>query len=566
MAKCLDKLTGKGVSIQAAAAVQEPVQKLEPVLQGELKKSKRRSPKQGTFFDQQLKHVQALSKVMDEIRKDSALLQKTMLRSFDGAEHGATKASWTGAQATANEDIRRALYRLRARSRDLAQNNDWMRKILSLHVNNVVGPKGFTLKVLSRDPKTGKVLTEVNDILKKGFYDWSSRFSCDITGRFALPEMCRNLIRTVVRDGEGLVRVIKGSKDKVGNKYGIALQSLEVDRLDINRSTYLDNGNRIVMGVEVTPYGKPVAYYIFNEMEPIFQGSVQAGFKSERVPADEIFHLYIAERPEQQRGVPWVHSCMTTLYHLEQMSEAALVAARVGASRMGFIETPDGNASPMADGMDEVGNLYEDFAPGKIGTLPPGYKYVEGNAKYPDQGYMPFIVQSLRSVASSLSLAYHSLGNDLTAVSFSSIRAGTLEERDHWKTVQAWFIDVFLNPLYSMWLEQALLNNALTYGPGGKPLQITDFDTFNVPEWHGRPWDWVDPEKDISAKVMSIKNGLESRTSVLGELGRDINDTWHELSEETKAAQELGITVTDTPAAPAAAPEIPTEDPAKTNA
>lgn len=481
-------------------------------------------------------------KAVSEIKADNATLQNAMSRTYDGADTGRTKATWTGSQATSNEEVRRALYRLRARSRDLAQNNDWMRKILSMHANNIVGPEGFSLKVLARDPKTQKVLTDGNDAIKRGWYDWASRSTCDITGRFGLVELCKVLVKTVVRDGEGLVRVIRGTKKEVGNKYGIALQILEVDRLDVNRSTYLPDGNRIVMGVEITPYGKPVAYYIFNEMEPIFQGSVQAGFKSDRVPAEEMFHLYIADRPEQQRSVPWIHSAMTTLYDLEKMSEAALIAARCGASRMGFIETPDGNVSPMADGQDEVGNLYEDFAPGKIGVLPPGYKYVEGQAKYPDQGYGPFMVQCLRSVASAMSIPYHSLGNDLAGVSFSSIRSGELETRDHWKGLQSWFIDVFLRPLYSVWLEQAMLNNALTIGTG-KAIQITDFDLYDVPEWRGRRWDWVDPLKDMNAKVVAINNGLDSRTNVLSELGRDIDDTWHELAKEKAEADELGLTI-----------------------
>lgn len=525
----IDKVKGMFAPAQAPAA---PVQRGRvprlPAVQQDDKASRR---------------MVLASKAMDEIRADNSTLKNAMARAFDGAEAGRTKASWQGSQSTANEEVRRALYRLRSRSRDLSQNSDYAKKILSLHVNNVVGPNGFSLKVLARDPQTNAVLTTVNDIIKRGFNDWSSRSSCDITNRFSLPEMCRVLFRTVVRDGEGLVRVIRDTKKEVGNKFGIALQIIETDRLDVNRTTYLDNGNRVVMGVEVNTYGKPVAYYIFNEMEPIFQGSVQAGFKSDRIPADEIFHLYVADRPEQQRGVPWMHSCMTTLYHLEQMQEAALVAARVGASRMGFIETPDGNASPLADGSDEVGNLYEDFSPGKIGVLPPGYKYTEGSGSYPDQGYAPFILQGLRSVASSMSIAYHSLGNDLTAVSFSSIRSGTLEERDHWKTVQSWFIDVFLTPLYSVWLEQAMLNNALTYGVTGKPLQITDFDLYDVPQWVGRRWDWVDPLKDMNAAVVAINNGLNSRTNVLTELGRDKDDTWHELAEESKEAEALGLAI-----------------------
>ena len=42
--------------------------------------------------------------------------------------------------------------------------------------------------------------------------------------------------------------------------------------------------------------------------------------------------------------------------------------------------------------------------------------------------------------------------NDLTSVSFSSIRSGTLEERDQWMSIQEWFIEDFFSGVTESWL------------------------------------------------------------------------------------------------------------------
>ena len=57
-------------------------------------------------------------------------------------------------------------------------------------------------------------------------------------------------------------------------------------------------------------------------------------------------------------------------------------------------------------------------------------------------------------------MSYHGLSNDLTEVSFSSIRSGTLEERDQWRVLQDWFASAVLEPLFHEWLQMALLSGA----------------------------------------------------------------------------------------------------------
>ncbi|MBK7121299.1 MAG: phage portal protein [Comamonadaceae bacterium] len=67
----------------------------------------------------------------------------------------------------------------------------------------------------------------------------------------------------------------------------------------------------------------------------------------------------------------------------------------------------------------------------------------------------------LRSIASGMGVTYHGLANDLEGVNFSSIRSGTLEERDAWMVLQDWFAEAFLRPVFGEWLSWSLTKGAI---------------------------------------------------------------------------------------------------------
>jgi len=52
------------------------------------------------------------------------------------------------------------------------------------------------------------------------------------------------------------------------------------------------------------------------------------------VPASDVFHLFVPERAEQLRGYTWLHAVLMRAQMLQGYEEAALVAARVGATRL----------------------------------------------------------------------------------------------------------------------------------------------------------------------------------------------------------------------------------------
>ncbi len=470
------------------------------------------------------------------------------IRSFDGARSDDLTFGFSSTNNSIDVELSGALEKLRGRSRNLAQNNDYAKKFLAQVETNVVGPSGFNLQVTSSDGPKPDVLA--NTIIEQNFAEWSRRGVCEVSGQLSFVEVQQIVATTRARDGEALVRLIRGRES--GNRFGFALQLIDIDRLPIAYNVDLRNGNRIVMGIEINGYGRPVAYHLHRQ----HPGTVPATYTPndmERVPATDILHLFKAMRPEQRRGIPAMHTAMLRLEMLGKFDLAAAAAARKGAETLGFIQSPNGEVLP-GDATAADGNQVTTSVPGTYETLPTGYEFKPYESQYPNSLYGEFVKASLRGIAAGLGVSYNSLANDLENVNYSSIRAGVLEERDMWMSEQHWMIEAFMRPVYEGWLRSALLAQAVTYPLGGA-LPATKLDKFLSHRWQGRRWAWVDPQKDVEANIAAINAKLKSRREVIAEQGRDIDEVWTQLQAEQDSAKALGLDLSPAKAAaPAAEP------------
>lgn len=463
---------------------------------------------------------------------------------FAGSAIGRLTASSPTFSQSMDWDLYKSLSILRARSRDLTMNNDYGRKFMGMVGTHVVGPTGFTFTVSVTEPTVGKnkppvVDKSASDAIKDAFCDWSKLGNCDITGKHTFYDVCQLYIKAVARDGEVLIRKIYGND---AGPYGFKLQLLDVERLDVNRNEELANGNIIKMGVELDQYLRPIAYHIRKKHPGDNPYYTMQGAVFERVPAADVYHHYISDRPEQNRGIPWMCASLIRMGNLGGYEEAAVIAARVGAAKMGFYTTPEGDGTALADAQGANGELIQEADAGVFETLPEGYDFKPFNPDYPHAMFDAFVKTTLRGVASGLGVAYNTLANDLEGVNFSSIRSGTLEERDNWMIIQKWMIENFLNDLFSTWLKWALLNSAIKL-PNGSALPMAKYDKFDAAMWQGRRWQWVDPLKDAEAGVLQVNNGLKSRRDIIAEQGSDIDTVFNQLAAEEKLIKSLGITV-----------------------
>lgn len=460
---------------------------------------------------------------------------KPKKRSFDAAKNTRLVQSWAAISRSINVDLKEGVDAVRARARDLAQNEPMVKKYLSLVAANVVGSTGIVLQCKITDP-SGKPDKLANDAIEQGWYKWSEAKNCDVSGRMSMPDFERALIKCIARDGEAIIYEHVGAN----NDFGYALQLLDINRLaTVKNQIRTATQNAIIMGVEIDGYGKPVNYHMYEFMF----GDDQSKWTTKPYSAENIIHLFLQDSPEQIRGVSWMHASMIRMFHLKKYQEWAIIAAGVGASKMGFFTSPEGDGTDVADGEDaDTGELYQEASGGQFGVLPEGWGFESFNPDYPHAMYAEFIKAAKRDIAGGLNTSYHSLANDLEGVNFSSIRSGTLEEREEWKVIQNWFINAFLERIYPQWLRNSLLNSAIK-SVTNAPMPASKLDKFKAHNFLGRRWPWVDPLKDIQASVEAINNGLTDPHEVAAQLGTDIEDVLDGLAAYQQMIKDKGVEI-----------------------
>lgn len=462
-------------------------------------------------------------------------------RAFAAAKISRLTSTWQNTNRLINEELRGDLDKLRERSRSLFKDNEYGKKFGHMVRNNVVGANGFKLKhtIYDANDKPDK---KKQYALAQAFKRWSKRGACELSGKMSFRDLQRGLIIDAARDGEFLVRKVYGAA--ANNSFGFALQRIDPSRIDTmyNRA-YVPGQNAIVMGVEVNQQSRAVAYHIWQGGDTITGARERV-----RIPVEEIIHGFIPDDfSEQERGIPWMYAAMLRLNDLGAYRDAAIIAARVGASKMGFYTQSEegGMADPaaIADGKDEQGNLYDEVEPGMFGILPPGCTgFTAFDPDYPHAQFEPFTKAMLRGIASGIGASYVSLANDLEGVNFSSIRQGVLDERDEWMAIQDWFIAALLDQVFEDFLRCALLHEQVVVD--GEVLSIADIDQLSEHEWQGRRWAWVDPLKDARAEILKLNNQLTSRTRICAQNGVDFEEVLSELEQEDALAAEYNVDLT----------------------
>jgi len=448
-------------------------------------------------------------------------------RNYAAANTDRLVFNWPTVNTSADAELRGSLTELRARSRQLARDNDYAKRFLALCKVNIIGPQGILVQskaTLKSD--TERLDTRLNKAIEAGWYKWGRPGTCTADGTLSWVDAQGLFVQTLATDGEVLIQKIKSAENQLSLKF------LEADQLDSRKNEVLSNGSEIRMGVEVDNDGKPAAYWLFPKHPGDAMVASVSSTQSKRIPADQIIHAFVKERPSQTRGVPWMHSAMLRLKMLGGYEEAELVAARVCASKMGFFETPTGDEFVGEAIEAGTGAKITTSEPGTFGELPVGQKFTSWDPTHPAGNFDPFTKAILRGVASGVNVSYHSLTGDLTDVNYSSIRSGTLEQRDNWRILQRFVIDHFCQPVFEEWLFIfAMLNG----------LGVSEFDRMSGPDWNVRGWEWVDPLKDINASVVAIENGLSTRTLELAKQGLDFEEVLDQLAFEKDLAAEKGV-------------------------
>lgn len=469
-----------------------------------------------------------------EVRAVAAAIR----RDFKAGMTDRLRASWTTSSASADQEVLAMARTIRARSRELARNDGYYKRFLSMCKENIVGPGGIRLHVRATNPD-GTLDDNGNKAIKFHWHQWSKVRNCTMRKDMSWIDVQNAIVEGLFRDGEIFVRRIRGTK--AGNPYGYALHLYEPEQVDLDYSGKLDNGNVVSMGIEYEPeFGKVAAYHLlrFHPGELQFADSQT---KRIRIPAEQMLHLFFPHRVNARRGLPPGVVAMSDLHMTGEHTEAELVASVVASRKMGFITSPSGDGYDGDDEEEDGGALVMDVEAGSFEQLPEGMEIASWDPQHPTTAFKDFQKAVLRRIASGLGVNYNTLANDLEGVNYSSLRHGNLTERDTWRAIQRWISEHLCDWVYPDWLDMLLMSDVTKLPPerAAKFAEVL---------WLPRGWQWVDPEKEMKANREAIDLKIKSRQQIHGEQGTEFEDILAQLAHEHDLIeQELGPEVDEQP-------------------
>ncbi|AMV30905.1 Phage portal protein, lambda family [Pirellula sp. SH-Sr6A] len=476
-----------------------------------------------------------------------AQARKVLQRSYAGAESNRLTSGTKPKNQSADQELMGpyGADAMRAWARSMVRNNAYAWNVVDTIVSNVIGD-GITLQSVY-ETKDGEDVEDVNESREKLWAEWCE--VADINGQLTFAEIQVIAQREIVEAGEVLIRKIRtpGKEYRgITRPVPLALELIEADRLSLERDTYKSSmaraeGNRVVRGIEVDQKGRPVAYWIYQQ-HPNSPYSV-GNQVPERVPADEVIHLFRLDRIGQTRGVSWFAPVMSPMRDLGIYIDNELQASAV-ASCFGVVvktNTPSrGLQNPTGDeSTDNNGNTLEYLEPGMVTRIGVEESIEVINPSRPNSAAEPWISLMLRGIAAGTGTNYEAVAKDFSNTSYSSSRTSKLEDRTRYKRWQNYMVWHLCQPVWDEFCNKAAVVNAENFPTSSELLE--DRRGVAPVEWQLPEQEWVDPAAEQTAAQQSIDRYMSTYQDELGSRGRSWRATFYQASKEKKLRMKLGL-------------------------
>lgn len=497
---------------------------------------------------------------------------------YDGG--GASRTSgvlkaWNPIKSSAKSDINAHLDILRSRAADQVINTPIGSAAIATTTQYTVGaglkvfPK-IKYKILNMEPDEAE---EWNKKASAEFDLWASSKLCDIRKRNNFYDLQEILYKAYMTDGDSFALFRRGYNENM--PYTLRIQAIEGNRVSnpMGQDYYgitgpfsvemlAPNGvNKIVNGVEVDKDGAVEAYWISNKV-PYDPVEINRATNWTRIEAfgqlvgkPNVLHICHDERPEQYRGVPYLAPVLTALKQVSRYADAELVAA-IMRSFFTLFFTSTGKSSVAgdisgvlgastydgegADPQEPVVNASEyHLGPGTINALPRNIDVKSVGVDGGQATFDSFVTQFVKQISASLNIPYEVLMKSFTS-SYSASRAALLQAWEQFKLRRAWFTRDFCQPVYEMWLVEAVATGRLE-APGFFSDPAIRFAYSNA-EWYGPSMSILDPIKDVNGAALRIQYGLSTPEREAAEMtGSDFYENLEAIRIAKSKVKDSGV-------------------------
>ncbi len=446
------------------------------------------------------------------------------LKAYEAGEVNRFNDTWMPINADTENTDKNERDLIKARARYLERNSDIAGAAIGGIVRNVVGTG------IKPQARTGN--EKLNNQLELLWKEWVKHTSCDITMQQTFYELQAMLLKRKIVDGEILIRLVIDKKAKIPFK----LQVIKSDLLDSYIMNAPKTNNIIRSGIELDDYLRPLAYWIQRKSP---DGYVT--YESERIPANQIIHLWIKSNPDQIRGVSDLAPVIKRLKDMQDFLDAETVAAKIAACFSVFIVKNSPSQFPgvqQNNKKDKEGKLLSSIRPGMVSHLRPGEDIKTANPSRSMTTAKDFINVQQRLAGAGMGLSYELMSRDFNGATFSSARQGHLEDRRTFEPVQQYLIYHLCQPIWEQFVDMCVL---------GGLVSIRDYaqnrEVYTYAEWVTPGWSWIDPEKEVKADLLALKNSGKTLAQWCAERGYDWKEQLSQMAKEKEFAESIGLTL-----------------------
>lgn len=435
---------------------------------------------------------------------------------YDGATKGRRASGWRRKVKDANGELSpRVMAALRGIADDMVRNNPHAARGVSAIAEHMVGD-GITFQLYRNGQHDVELTARVRAHL--------DGTACDAAGRHDLYGLQLQAARTIVTRGAAVMRR-RWRRVSDGLPLPFQLQLLEPDYIDMGKVGAAGKGrpDYLINGIEFDQLGRRRGYWLYSS----HPGSVRPGAQASKfVPAEDVAHIFRADRPEQEHGATWFAPVIVRMKDFADYEDAQVMRQKIAACFAVFkFGDPEGVDAIAGDGEEDA---LESIEPGMIYDIPEGGK-VEFASPPSVDGYGDYSSVSLHAVSAGLGgIPYEIMTGDLKGVSFISGRLGRLSWN---RAVATWqwlmFIPQFCGAV-ERWTFDA--------------LDLIGEDLTGVTmRWTPPRVALLDPATEIPAIRDAVRSGQMTPSEAIRERGLDPDTFFEEWAEDAARFDRLRL-------------------------
>lgn len=440
---------------------------------------------------------------------------------YDAGSTGRLREDWGTSTGLPYDLYGTSRTKIVARSRKLYVDDYVYRAAINSVVANVVGA-GLFPKPKVRLPN-GDLNAEINTAIENAFWKYSKRRNWDSREKYPfIGDGQRLILKTALLSGDVFMNAVA----KASGGFKIAWQLFEIDRLDdakdmYKNTEYAPKAKETKYGINLDEYGKEISYNIKGIEKPI--------------PANNIIHAYMTDRPEQHTGMPAAISALTTIFDSHDLKEDFVLKSRAISKILWFLSNRNYD-NPGSSDTDENNYVSLDPLSQMRGDQRPD------DIRFPDNvndTIQPLVRLLSHGICASLGTSYTSVMRDMEGVNFAASKWVGIQEQIAFRVLRDWFTYDVCAPFYEKAVEQFVLMGMI---PGLSFAQfVADYDNYTEADWVGSGREDVDPLKDMSADIEAVRNKILTYEDVWSKRGYDSDDQLKKLKNEMDAFDKAGL-------------------------